>query len=148
MAVARVSDNETILATAGDDGAIAFSRLAISYKEDQQASLSDIPLAFSTLLISKAHASAVTALRSLNVDYSGVQDQRRYNFVTSGNDQMLKAWYIEVDLDRPGVEGFSVRRCHNTSTSVADLAYIEPVNATQVVLAGIGMEIWSADLAT
>ncbi|KAL8829491.1 MAG: hypothetical protein Q9191_001985 [Dirinaria sp. TL-2023a] len=140
MATVCISDADTILATAGDDGSIAFSRTGTAHVEDQKSS-SDVSISLSTLVIPKAHASAATALRFLNVEYSDLQ--RKYDFISSGNDQRLQIWQVDVDLGRPGVEGFSVRRRYNSSTTIADLAYIELIAANQLILAGIGMEVRS-----
>ena len=147
MATVRISYAETVLATAGDDGSIAFSRVAIAHVEDQQPSLSGVSVLLSTLLIPKAHAAATTALHFWNVKSSEVYHQRRHHLITSGNDQRLKDWQIDFDLGRPGVEGFSVRRRRDSSTAVADVSYIEPIAANKFILAGIGMEVRSFDRA-
>ena len=163
LSIVRLSDMEVLLATAGDDGAIAFSRIVLSgsAKEEASSELSDslqrdhdsfpslaIPL-ISTLMISKAHASAVTALQYLGYDSEDSPSvRRRYRFATSGNDQRLKTWLLSIDMAQPGVEGFAVAKGQNVTTAVADIAAMDIVESDEeraqgVVIAGIGLECWS-----
>ena len=154
------SNDEIVLATAGDDGAIGFTRISCSNMDaprpdtllianaSQRAS-ADPSITHSTLLIPKAHDSAVTALQHVS---SGPDEapycQQKHRFVTSGNDQRVKVWQLTCDLSRPGVEGFAVHREQSVATAVADVAAIEKIRGDErgvegFVLAGIGMEIWS-----
>lgn len=164
LSTVQLSNDEVLLATAGDDGAVAFSRMSlaeITGKEvpsqsaadasvDQQGTLRGSSAVISTLLIPKAHASAVTALEYMGCESEGLDRPKQYRFVTSGNDQRLKTWLHAIDLEQPGVEGFAVSKERNVATAVADVSAIGTVesggaSARGIVLAGIGLEVWSLD---
>jgi len=150
-----------LLATAGDDGAVAFSRMSLAKTAEkevqsqsavvppitQQGTLRAFSAVISTLLIPKAHASAVTALQLLDSRSEGMSNSKKYRFVTSGNDQRLKTWLLTIDIDKPGVEGFAVSKVHNQATAVADVSSMdlvinEEAGMRGVVIAGIGLEVW------
>jgi len=161
LSTVPLSDDEVLLATTGDDGAVAFSRMTlakIAGKQvssqsllvsslDQQRTLRESSVVTSTLLIPKAHASAVTALQLLDSRSEGMSSSKKYRFVTSGNDQRLKTWLLTIDIDKPGVEGFAVSKVHNQATAVADVSSMdlvinEEAGMRGVVIAGIGLEVW------
>ncbi len=166
LSTVQLSDNEVLLATAGDDGAVAFSRISSAKttgKEllspqtadsliDLQETLHKSSAATSTLLLPKAHASAVTALQLLdsNPKSEGPDTLKQYRFVTSGNDQRLKTWLLTIDIDKPGVEGFAVSKVRNEATAIADVSSMDLVRNDEagtraVVVAGIGLEVWSME---
>lgn len=145
LTAVHMVNGELILATSGDDGSLAFSRLAMSIDKllaagEQSEALNGhhSAILFATLVVPKAHACAVTAIQCLEFDAS----QKHYaHFVTSGKDQRLKTWHVEIEAEIPGAEGLSVRKGDNKTTAVTDLANIEVIDANQIILAGIGMEI-------
>ena len=47
---------------------------------------------------------------------------QHHRFLTTSNDQRLKAWVLDIDLRKVGVEGFSVTRGENVHTTIADAA--------------------------
>lgn len=161
LSTVQLSDNEVLLATAGDDGAVAFSRMLLAEiagkdlpsqsiadsSVSQQGSLHRSSVLTSTLLIPKAHASAVTALQLIDSKCERPDSPKQYRFVTSGNDQRLKTWLLTIDMDKPGVEGFAVSKERNEATAIADVSSMDLVKNDEtgtrgVVIAGIGLEVW------
>lgn len=162
LSTVQLSEYEVLLATAGDDGAVAFSRMSLakkaakevssqaldSFSDSQQQTLHWSSVVTSTLQIPKAHASAVTALQLVDSRSKGPDSPQQYRFVTSGNDQRLKTWLLTIDIDKPGVEGFAVSKERNEETAIADVSSIDLVKddetgKREVVVAGIGLEVWS-----
>lgn len=160
----QLSDDEVLLATAGDDGAVAFSRMSLAKEAgkevssqalvdssvNRQGTLRESWAVTSTLLIPKAHASAVTALQYMGCESEGLDRPKQYRILTSGHDQRLKTWLLAIDLEQPRVEGFAVSKERNVATAVADVSAIGTVenggaSARGIVLAGIGLEVWSLD---
>lgn len=137
MVTITFSESETSIMTGGDDGAIAFTRL--------HPPLEESPL-HSTLLVPKAHASAVTAVTHLGELEVGVGHQLRHRFASVGNDQRLKTWVVSINLDITGPEGISVAKESNVSTSVADASSLDVEvdrdGQRRLYVAGIGMETW------
>lgn len=167
LATVQLSDAEVLLATAGDDGAVAFSRMSfgkMAMKEipsqpvvdapaDQEGPLRDSSATTSTLLMPKAHASAVTALQLLhtsNSESDSPNSPQQYRFMTSSNDQRLKTWRLTIDIEKPGVQGFAVSKVRNEATAIADVSSTdlvrdEEVGKGGVVVAGIGLEVWAME---
>lgn len=162
----QLSDAEVLLATAGDDGAVAFSRMSFVKKAteqissqpvagslaDQEGTLRASSATTTTLLLPKAHASAVTALQLLdsNTKSKRPNSPQQYHFITSSTDQRLKTWRLTIDIEKPGVEGFAVSKVGNEATGVADVSSMdvvrdEEVGMRGVVVAGIGVEVWAMD---
>lgn len=141
MTAAPLPLDDTLLITGGDDGAVAFTRLN---------SLLDTPTSTSTLLIPKAHASAVTAITSLSPTPTNTNTASHavsYRFASVGNDQRLKTWVVSIDQEQDGVMGMKVMRETDVPTAVADASSldvdIDEEGRKRVVVAGIGMESWA-----
>lgn len=136
-----ITPTETLIATSGDDGALAFTRILNPRDADSSA----VELHHATLLIPSAHASAVTALAHLE-GYQDEQDRLHLVFATVGNDQRLKLWHLDIDLEQEGVKGFQVKKTGDVYTSVADASSMEVCQDGNrlrwLVIAGIGMEKW------
>ena len=159
LSTVQLSNEEVLLATAGDDGALAFSKMTLSKipTEKTSSQLLDRPSQdhqnpsplTSTLLIPKAHASAVTALQYIASKSIGLDSPKQYRFVTSGNDQRLKTWLLTIEMHQPGVEGFAVSKEQNVATAIADVSSMDLAESGgagirgAVVVAGIGLETWS-----
>ena len=137
------SSPSIILVTSGDDNALALTRIETTEKELAQHK-------YSTLLIPSAHASAVNAVQALDesdsLDNQGkVPMQSVFTFMTTGNDQRVKRWLLRAELDKPGVEGFYLKRVFNKTSSVADascMAMMSSRNTKAVAIAGVGIEVF------
>lgn len=134
-----ISTTEAILATGGDDGALAFTRLV--------STGTTTPPMHSTLLIPRAHASAVTAIVSLGKNSrNSTNKMRTFDLASVGNDQRLKIWKISVDLHQAEVRGIKVKKWADLYTSVADASsldvYQDADERRWLYVAGIGIECW------
>ena len=130
---------DCLIITGGDDGALAITRRLQSKASVQPTT--------STLLIPKAHAAAINAVEYLHeIAHAVDKPLRTHVFVSSGNDQRLKTWVVQVkDPGIPGnpIEAIAVRLYCNQYASVADassLSSIITAKGAGVVVAGIGME--------
>lgn len=142
LALIPFSPTELIIATGGDDNAIAFTRVT---------SLPELPspLICSALLIPQAHASTVTGIQWLGSTTSTYSQKKSASFrlASVSNDQRLKTWAVSIDLSQPGVEGLKVKKEANVYSAIADASCMEVIpgegeEAGGVVIAGIGTETW------
>ncbi|CAD6578638.1 MAG: hypothetical protein ASARMPREDX12_008917 [Alectoria sarmentosa] len=138
-----ISESESLIATGGDDGAIAFTRVEIRKPPE-------LVFNTATLLLPNAHASAVTDVifvpnSNPAYHYQGQNDQT-FTLASVGNDQRLKIWEVGIDMEQEGVEGVAVRRVANVYTSVADASslgtYCGGDARRWLMVAGIGVERW------
>ena len=142
MAIVSTSQ-DIVLVTSGDDNALAFTRIEINQCESAQ-------IAFSTLLIPSAHASAINAVQTIHEDHSsdvtkGTSGSSMFLLLTTGNDQRIKRWSVKLELERPGVEAIHVKMVSNNASSVADascMASISGNSSRAVAIAGVGIEVW------
>ena len=127
METYKLEDGSHVVITGGDDNAIAFTRI----RADGNAS---------TLIVSHAHAAAVTGLATA----SG--GRGRLLLVTTSIDQRVKVWHVNIDTSRPGVEGIAVQHLENFPTAVADVSslalYGFEDGAVGVLVCGVGMDMW------
>jgi WD40 repeat protein len=141
-----------LFVTGGDDNAIGFTLVSGS------------PSGFEcrTLLVPKAHAAAVTALRVISSwdshNYGGV------TVVSAGNDQRVKVWKIDFSYDVMAggatpiddvLESMKLRKVYEEWICVADVSNIDDVcsevdddgRATvDVMILGVGMEILQIEI--
>lgn len=120
-----LSPSETLIATGGDDGAIALTRVRIPPSPSEADLEFDITTTTGTLLLPSAHASAVTGVVFItnsntnsnnnktkstshtphskqNNDDDQDQDRGRklsHTLVSVGNDQRLRIWNVSIDLN-------------------------------------------------
>ena len=151
MSIINVSNTDAVVATVGDDGAMAISRL--KGINDQATSPTGhasnrFSIQHSTLVIAKAHASTIDALI-----YLGPMTERRdhdhessHRFATCGKDQRLKIWRVTARLEVAGIRGFTIIREQNTHSRIADASTlvcstINDQSSQSVVVAGIGIEM-------
>ena len=137
MSLLRLSKDRVIIATGGDDNAIALT--SISPRTDTTHTVR-----FSTLLIPRAHAAAITAVRYLT---SHGDAPGSFLILSTGNDQRLKSWRVRVVDESSGAEGIEVEKASNESSAIADASCMEILSESglvtmRVVVAGIGMEMW------
>jgi WD40 repeat protein len=120
-------DGSTLIVTGGDDNAIGFTRVAVE---------------INTLLISDAHAAAVTGLTIIPSSRS----VSNFRLASSGVDQRVKIWEVEFDYDLPGVKGINVRRVQDVFTAVADVSGLEVCRLEDgglgLLICGVGMDVW------
>ncbi|KAI9826726.1 MAG: hypothetical protein M1819_007271 [Sarea resinae] len=133
----KVEDGYFILVTGGDDNSLALTCIILTGEGPVH----------STLLIPKAHASAINAAALIpsSLDHTSNRS-RQYNIVTSGNDQQLKVWSITVDTERQGVEMFSIRQIGDEFTAIADISSVDvlqTVSGDRILICGVGMETWA-----
>ena len=160
MSTLELSDEGLLITTVGDDGALAFTRIVRRKKKRYESELYsivatessaiDIATLHSTLLVPKAHSSAISAVKCLDSETITAIDQGSYRFATCGKDQKLKIWRVSVNLDKPAVEGFTVSREQTTHTSIADVSSLEVLISgdecgPHVLVAGIGIERQAVD---
>ena len=138
-----LSPSEKLIATGGDDGAIAFTRVEIREP-------SKLVFNTATLLVPNAHASAVTDVAFIHkpdpaYHYQG-QNDHNFTLASVGNDQRLKIWDVGIDMKQEGVEGVAVSRAASMYTSVADASalgtYRDGDARRWLMVAGIGVERW------
>ena len=137
MAKFWVSEACVLIVTGGDDNGLAITRLTY---------ITDI-LACATLLVPRAHTSAITAIACLKDEdlHGGTGSRARYRLFTCGPDQRLKSWNLTINLESPGVEGIELTRSSNTSSTVADVSGMVQIEGSStdngiVIVAGIGIE--------
>lgn len=133
MTSIQLSSCEFLIATGGDDCALAFTLLIYPLADKPKAPIC------STLLIPSAHAAAITA-----IGYLGTKNHE-HTFVTASNDQILKLWYITIGLGKDGAESMKVIKGPSTPSTIADVSSMDVFGEDRnmrIILAGIGMEIW------
>ncbi|KAL8961686.1 MAG: hypothetical protein Q9193_001794 [Seirophora villosa] len=130
------AQNEFVLISGGDDGALGITRLTFHSGV--------ISPTCSTLLYPKAHAAAINAIAALQTT-RGSPDV--HTFATSGNDQRVKTWSLEIFSNEPGTKGLRLKKGRDRPTSVGDVAALVSLSTGSkgdeemgVLVAGIGME--------
>jgi hypothetical protein len=147
----------TLLVSGGDDGALAF----VLVKRDPgsistctptgEAEQRDI-YAAPPVLVSRAHASAVTACAILSAPRAGSDAERaeqRLFVLTSGNDEWVRLWSVQID-DADEGDAVTVKRLERCKTSVADVSSMAVLGYdgrdARVVVCGVGMEVIKVEL--
>ena len=130
-------EQSIMVLTGGDDGAIGFTLLSSSFETSEHH----------TLLVPKAHASAVTAVAYLGpLTNDPRSNATRHRVASVGNDQRLKMWRVSFDAGSDSIEGVEVKKEGNVYTAVADASSLEveidDKGKGRVVVAGIGVEWW------
>ncbi|KAI5265617.1 WD40 repeat-like protein [Aureobasidium subglaciale] len=124
------NDKTCLLLTGGDDNAIAFSICAWNAAEKTPQ--------VSTLIIPRAHTAAVTG-----VDILASSTQGLLTIATTSIDQRVKIWEVHYDSSVAGVDGLTVEREGNYSTAVADVSGLAALDATSLIVCGVGLDVWS-----
>lgn len=139
----NLSDQSLLLITAGDDNAIGITRVV-----DDRRGRGNGSRSYRTLLISRAHAAAVTALCTVRVEEGDGGKAVRLWLVSASIDQRVKLWKVDVDMGREGIDGVDVELVTNVFTSVADVSSMEvmPLGLAGaqkgVLVCGVGMDVW------
>ena len=145
-----------LVITGGDDNALGLT----VFCPDSVCSSRSIS-AFRTLLISSAHAAAVTDLTLLS-RLETSEENISLNFASVSNDQRVKIWHVTIRVEDTfkedfEMQGIQIEKIAESWTSVADAAAIEvletapgkdqhPIGSAQtreqeLLVIGVGMEI-------
>lgn len=123
-------DKTCLLLTGGDDNAVAFTVCAWSAAQGTPQ--------VNTLIIPRAHTAAVTGVEILASSTSKV-----LTVATTSIDQRVKIWQVCYDMSLPGIDGLTVERKGNHFTAVADVSGLAALNASSVIICGVGLDVWS-----
>lgn len=163
MEISPLSNGECLIVTGGDDNAISVSRLRIG----NGANSDHAKNSFSTISLPQAHASAVTAMSVLEKPARLVsmcqQDYAVFELLiaSTGNDQRLKLWLVELDFARSGEDGIRVSLLQDVYTSVADMSSMSSFRThigrgdnnelrtlkICLLLCGVGVDLWFLRMA-
>ena len=129
----KLSDGSNLIVTGGDDNAIGITLVSPDHGTR-------------TLLLPRAHAAAVTGVVIVS------QTADHLVLATASIDQRLQLWQVDVVVERPGVDGISLRRLQNVPTAVADVSGLELLaledGAIGVLVCGVGMDMWRVTMST
>ncbi|KAJ9661364.1 WD repeat-containing protein 6 [Coniosporium apollinis] len=143
----QLSPDSVLVVTGGDDNALAFTLLRWN------GSAEEAEMHTSTLLVPRAHASAVTALALIPDSDSSREDgtETRFTVVSSSNDQRIKVWEVMINNGATSIDGVQVRRVANVPTAVADVSSLHILEdgnegdgsaRRRIIVCGVGMDIW------
>ena len=144
MSVLELSDTSWMVATGGDDNALAFT--IVTYEDE--AGWYDS----SSLIVPSAHAAGITALAVLDLKSNEMkQRSSEVLIVSASNDQVIKLWAISIDTGRSGTEGLKVKKAASYTSAVADVSSVAVFSTNwvglrhelKVVISGVGTEVWS-----
>ena len=160
MSIVELSDDNLLILTVGDDGAFAFTRIVGKKQHRLESEMysivptgnlaTDNAILHSTLLIPKAHSSAISTLKCLGSNFAKISDEGTYRFATCGKDQGLKIWRVSANFKKPAIEGFAVFREKTTHISIADVSSLELLApedecGPHMLIAGIGIQRLAVD---
>jgi WD40 repeat protein len=149
MDVHCLDDSTKLIASGGDDGSLAVLLT-------RPTSLPNTAYASAPVLVSRIHASAVTACAVLA--HNGTTF-----ILTSGNDQWIRLWKVQIgdaedDVTLTAVKDeqptISVHRAGKIKTNVADVSSMAVLEEkgmhARVLICGVGMEVvrleWEGDM--
>ncbi|KAK8122315.1 hypothetical protein PG984_010985 [Apiospora sp. TS-2023a] len=116
-----------LLATGGDDNAIAFSHLQQDAESGQ--------LVFGKKhIVRPAHGAAITGVAILKSSF----DQNQATVVSISNDQRVLKWQV-FDW-AVGNAKFQLLESHHSA--IADAGDLEQLSEDKVIVGGVGMEVW------
>lgn len=118
--------------TGGDDNAIGHVRLDGAAGAGFRIT--------SRSLVSGAHAAAITGLCIAGVEADGPAGSCRVRLCTASNDQRVRSWVAAVGDG--GVVG-RMSLVGDGYSAVADCGDLEQLAEGRVVVAGVGMELWT-----
>ena len=127
--------NRIMVATGGDDNALAVTVYEQLHEKPK------------SVILRSAHAAAITGLSFVSRPSSGdVEDGLR--IATSGNDQRVKEWSVQLDPGPP-----NIRKMGDVFTSIADAGDLATMNTAgereskSILLVGNGMEVYKVSNA-
>jgi hypothetical protein len=149
MCIKAISHSEALIVTGGDDNAIVLTRVG--------ASPSTEDLVCTSLLIPKAHASAINGIEAVELPLT--DHRKNFQIFTVSNDQRLKTWLLSVDTSKPGTDAFEIMKQSEEHSDIADASCIslhrwkstiskqdgaaEEIEHQSVIVAGVGMDSWT-----
>ena len=129
-------NGQILIATGGDDNALAFSVYPNS------GSLASSSPAF--FILKLAHAAAVTGLCFLHSSDTG-PGKISLKLASSSNDQKVAVWNFELETDPEGHFCLNFRKIDDAFTPVADVGDVAALdtskNRSEILVVGNGMEI-------
>ena len=150
MSTINLSETDVLVATVGDDGAMAISRLqGIDIKKSTSPTghpLNRFSDQHSMMVVPKAHASTIDALTYLGWMVERGDHESSHRFATCGKDQRLKIWRVTASLEHAGIRGFTIIREQDSPSRIADASMLacstmDDQSSPCVVIAGIGIEM-------
>lgn len=147
LASNNINSKTHVIFTVGDDSTLGICRVDSSAHHQPSVSV---------MLMPRAHAAAITslALISCTKEVLAHEETQIYHVMlaTTGNDQRLKIWKITVNLRCPGSDAFTIAKCANVYTSVADASSIllvpkhaEDSEGNSLMVCGVGIETFAID---
>lgn len=136
-------EQELVVATGGDDNALAVSVYPIQALHDGQVRPN-------TFVLRSAHAAALTGL-SILPNRSDTSEDGGFKVLSSGNDQRVKEWDVQLDRDElPGTDReyrVQISKAGDVFTTVADVGDLSILKGGEsgkrkVVVVGNGIEVW------
>lgn len=130
LELAQPFANTYYVYTGGDDNALSIHALTSEVDETGRVVLRAFPCS----RVRDAHAAAITGVKLLRTE--GLN-----SFIaTVSNDQRLKIWRVEASAS--GFEPPRVALLYNSYSALADPGGLEIVDGGNLIVAGVGMEIW------
>ncbi|KAL2061338.1 hypothetical protein VTL71DRAFT_7611 [Oculimacula yallundae] len=136
----RTTPLHLVIATGGDDNAIAISIYPLQHLHDSQ-------LAPKIFMLRSAHAAAITGL-----SFVPRSDEANFAIVTSGNDQRVKRWQVRLSLGtdsnltrEPELEISQVGDVFTSVADVGDLSILHAGegNSAKALVVGNGIDVWT-----
>ncbi|ODH38722.1 hypothetical protein ACO22_02195 [Paracoccidioides brasiliensis] len=161
MEVSPLLQGEYLIVAGGDDNSISISRLSIGGGINSDTATNS----FSTVSLPQAHASAVTAISILKRRSRPVAPNGHccsvfeFLVVSSGNDQRLKLWWVEIDSTKMDKNQIAISLLQDVYTAVADMSSIVTFRKQideieedecgtlkdRILLCGVGTDLLSLD---
>jgi hypothetical protein len=152
VAFYSISQDTSLIISGGDDNGLSVSIFTIPSPAGVRRAAD-----FATISLPDAHASAINDIAIIRAKVSRQAEPRLLEVVaaSSGNDQRLKIWSIQVDISDQDIEAGDVRVLlkEDVYTPVADLNCMAGFTTSRsavadeaewrLVLGGVGMEMWS-----
>lgn len=149
MAHYSLNSSIALVATGGDDGTLALT--LIDARDNPSSKVRDhtLPVVISTMRLRGAHAASLSALMFATYEETvspSSCDQISIHAISSGHDQRLKLWKIDVDITQEVAEAVNVACVVDVFTPVADVSSMALLEVgsktnTSIVIAGAGLDI-------
>lgn len=134
----RLNSRDSIYISGGDDNAMGVTRLMCAEADEH--------LQTWTLVMPRAHTSAITAVRVLHETVGTEGTTCTLAVATAGLDHRVKVWVISIDLALSGIEAIvGVRMAQDEYTAVADvssMATTEIRGHKTIVVCGVGTAMY------
>ncbi|KAG2419239.1 hypothetical protein HFD88_004034 [Aspergillus terreus] len=141
LEIVEISMTASLIVAGGDDNALTFSLLRTDFSNTEASSEA------CTVRIPDAHAACVSTLKVLekheSKDDSAVL---QLTVASSGNDQQVKIWSVEVDSRKNSPEGVRVINTFDRYTAVADLSSLDVIRdemgVSKLIVGGVGIDVF------